>query len=246
MPVKEKVRTLIRDFFVACARDVDFAAQEGSSLVIAPHPDDESLGCGATIALLRSLRQRVRIVIVTDGAACGMSAKVPPVEIAAIRRRETLDAAEALGVPVEDVVFLQFPDKGTETRASAVESSLRQEIITMAPCRIFSPYGVDGHPDHRVIAAAVQRLYAKKSISCPVYEYPIWFWNVRAIGHLFQPLKLVRLRRVPTRQFLVAKKVAIAAHCSQNVPLTDEPGWFVFHKNFLPQFINSFELFFEK
>jgi LmbE family N-acetylglucosaminyl deacetylase len=239
-------KSLLHNFFMACGRDLDLAARPGPVQVIAPHPDDESLGCGATIARLRSLGQRVRIIIVTDGSACGSSTVLAPQDIAAIRRRESLDAAKALGVTPEDVAFLDFPDNGTRDRASAVEAALDEEIRMTAPRLIFSPYGVDAHPDHQVTAAAIDRLHKKGVILCSVFEYPVWFWTPPPIGHLLQPRKLMRLRRVPTAGFLDAKKAAVAAHRSQHVALTNEPGWFILSDRFLEHFFLRFEIFFEK
>ena len=237
---------LLQNFMLACARDLDVTGEAGPSLVLAPHPDDESLGCGATIARLRSRGQRVHIVIVTDGAACGRSSVIGPKEIAAIRRKETQNAAAALGVPPEDVIFFQFPDQHAGEQAQAIEAALGEEINRVKPRQIFSPYGVDAHPDHRVVAAAIDRLFQKGLVACPVYEYPIWFWPYGAVSHLIQPHKLMRLRRVQAQDFLVPKKVAIAAHRSQNVALTDEAGWFTLPERFVQRCLSPFELFFEK
>jgi LmbE family N-acetylglucosaminyl deacetylase len=244
--VRNRLYGLIQSFFVACAKDLDITKDEGPSLVIAPHPDDESLGCGATIARLRSRGERVHIVIVTDGAASGRSAVIGPETLAAIRRRETGNAAQELGVPLENVNFLDFPDSRTIEAASAIEATLGEQICALMPRRIFSPYGSDDHPDHQVIAAAIDRLCRGGIITCPVYEYPIWFWSNRALGHIFQLQKLKALRRIPAKEFLAPKKAAIAAHRSQNVALTDESGWFTLPKSFLARFLTPFELFFEK
>jgi LmbE family N-acetylglucosaminyl deacetylase len=243
---KERSKSLLQSFFLTYARDLDIPADAGSSLVIAPHPDDESLGCGATIARLRARGQRVQIVIVTDGSASGRSAVIGPKKLAAVRRLETGNATAALGVPSEDVIFLDFQDSHTQEQASAIETALCNQIRLLSPRRIFSPYGVDCHSDHRVIAAVIDRLCRRRIVSCHVFEYPIWFWPYGALGHMMQPNKLRRLRRVPTREFLAPKMVAIAAHVSQNVALTDEAGWFTFPDGFLPRFLTPFELFFEK
>ena len=79
------------------------------SLVVAPHPDDEVLGCGGTIIRIRRLGVPVAIVFLTDGEA-SHAGRVPPSELASIRRREATEAAEVLGVPAEQLTFLGFPD----------------------------------------------------------------------------------------------------------------------------------------
>ncbi len=244
--LKEHAKNSLHSFFTICARDLDPTTNKGPTLVIAPHPDDESLGCGATIALLRSRGEQVRIVIVTDGAASGRSAIIGPDKLSATRRTETENAIEALGGKREDLVFLQFPDAHTHEQEAAVEAALAEQIRSFAPKQIFSPYGDDGHSDHRVTASAIGRLWEKGGISCPLYEYPIWFWSARALRHLAQPQKLKRLRRVTTKGFLEAKKAAISAHRSQYETPTDEAGWFTFPPGFLSRFLTPYELFFEK
>jgi len=244
--IKERAKNVLHKLFTFCARDLDLAAASGPSLVIAPHPDDESLGCGASIAQLRARGERVRIVIVTDGAAAGQSAIIGPEKLSSLRHKEAEQAAGALGLADGDLIFLQFPDAHTQEQEAAIEAALCEQIRSLNPKRIFSPYGVDGHLDHRVIAAAIDRLDAKGIIACPVYEYPIWFWSAHAVGHLLQPHKLTRLRRVAAGTFLAAKKTAIAAHQSQFQAPTDEAGWFSFPPGFLSRFLTPFELFFEK
>ena len=78
-----------------------------------------------SIAWLRAKGRRVRIVVVTDGAVPG---KPNSKEIAATRQNEVRDAGRALGVPDDDVVFLNFPDEGCDTRISGIESALEQQI----------------------------------------------------------------------------------------------------------------------
>jgi LmbE family N-acetylglucosaminyl deacetylase len=233
-------------FFYFCARGIDVLEAQGPTLVIAPHPDDETLGVGATIARLRAAQKVVRIVVVTNGAASGHSKIVQPKELAERRRREALDASLELGVSAAEVVFLDFPDQGTTEQSSAVEAALADQIRIFSPAQIFSPYGFDGHADHRAIAASVDRLCRAGIITCPVYEYPIWFWTWGALDHLLHPMKLARLRYVPTRGFIDFKIDAIVAHRSQLQPLTDEPGWFTFTPSMLTRFFRAYELFFEK
>jgi LmbE family N-acetylglucosaminyl deacetylase len=253
LPLKKPLKALhslflasLQHFFFCCARDLNVADAPGPTLVIAPHPDDETLGCGATIARLCAAGKKVHIAIVMDGAAAGHSVIITPEQLAIRRRAEALDATAVLGVPGEDVVFLAFPDGAATAHGGGIETALGEQTRAVAPGQIFSPYGVDGHPDHRAVAAAVDRLHRSGVINCPVYEYPVWFWPSGALGHLLQPWKLMRLRRAAAGSYLVSKKKAIAAHRSQHKALTDEVGWFTFGPGFLKRFLIPYELFFEK
>src|SRR5258707_15716528 len=71
----------------------------GETLVLAPHPDDESLGCGGAIALLRQRGIRVTIAVITDGQASHPNSRLLPSSVLIqLRRQEALEAASALGV----------------------------------------------------------------------------------------------------------------------------------------------------
>jgi LmbE family N-acetylglucosaminyl deacetylase len=244
--MKEKLKSVLLGFFSFCARDLPVSADWDPVLVIAPHPDDESLGAGAVIARLRAQGKRVRIVIVTDGSASDQSGKITPAALAATRRIETEVAAAALGVPKTEIAFLAFPDGRAETQVAAIDAALEREIEALMPRAIFGPYGADKHPDHRTTAAALDRLCKAGKVNCRVYEYPIWFWSSHALRHLIWPFSLLRLRRVRADEFLAAKKAAIMAHRSQFEAPAGATDRFAFPAGFVAFFLTPYELFFEK
>src|SRR5262245_47526937 len=75
-------------------------------LVIAPHPDDEALGCGGTICLHRKRGDRVHAILLTSGER-GIPGVIEDAA-RAIREAEARRAAEVLGI--EPPVFLRLPD----------------------------------------------------------------------------------------------------------------------------------------
>ena len=80
-------------------------------LVVAPRPDDETLGCGGAIALLRSRRCQVSVLVISDGTMSHpRSRKYPPSVLQQLRQKETLDALKILGVDPTTVTFLRLPD----------------------------------------------------------------------------------------------------------------------------------------
>ena len=82
-----------------------------SILIVAPHPDDETLGCGGAIALLRQLNVSVKVLIVSDGTKSHPnSLTYPPPALKELRERESLAALAILGVASEAVTFLGMPD----------------------------------------------------------------------------------------------------------------------------------------
>ena len=70
----------------AGACDATDALAGRSLMVLAPHPDDETFGCGALIARARAAGSTVTVVIATDGSRCTSSARLGPAEIVALRR----------------------------------------------------------------------------------------------------------------------------------------------------------------
>ena len=69
----------------------------GKTLVVAPHPDDESLGCGGAIALLRKFGREVSVLTMSDGTLSHPnSVKFPPEKLRELRENEMLAALEIL------------------------------------------------------------------------------------------------------------------------------------------------------
>lgn len=130
-----------------------------SMLCIQPHPDDNEVGAGATIASLAAKGCKISYLTVTSGNMGSMDPDEKPSEIAAIRRRETLEAAALLGV--SDCIFLDYDDgsfmddKKLCRDITAVIRKVRPEMVmTVDP---FLPYEV--HPDHLSVGMAAAQAF---------------------------------------------------------------------------------------
>jgi LmbE family N-acetylglucosaminyl deacetylase len=240
-------------------RDATEAFARRSSLVLAPHPDDETLGCGATIMRKRRAGRDVRIVIVTDGGQSSVSKVISEGELVAIRRRETIEAVRVLGVGEESLEFWSFRELQLEEERSFLEERLRAVIASFEPEEILIPAISDRHPDHHALNTAVRSVLDSSEIASAVYEYPIWTWPrfpwihrppnlVSALWHfvsdpiaglLREPSLLVR-----TDGLLEAKRRAIDVYRSQTTNLTGEPEWWTFPDGFVDDFLRSHEIFF--
>ena len=105
-----------RDAFFAAADALPVARLsdllgEGGAVIVAPHPDDESLGCGALILKVVAAGRPVRIVFVSDGARSHPNSRSYPAErLRTLREKEALAAAAALGVAASQIEFLRLPD----------------------------------------------------------------------------------------------------------------------------------------
>ena len=117
-----------------------------SLLVLAPHPDDEVLGCGGLLALAAEQGVDARVVVVSNGAVGGD---------AALREEESRQALRALGLTDAEpgLQFWRLPDRGLMPDAALVER-IRQRLDTDRPewLLVTSPFEV--HPDHRALCLA--------------------------------------------------------------------------------------------
>jgi N-acetylglucosamine malate deacetylase 1 len=152
----------------------------GGALIVAPHADDEALGCGGLIAAQVRAGRSIEVVYLTDSAGShpGHPSLSAPA-LAAMRRREALAALAVLGVGPERVHFLDMPD-GTLDRLStdaarSLTRRLEQLMRSLRPSEVFTPYRHGGSTEHtaawRLTAAAIAA-----SGGGTMIEYPIWAW----------------------------------------------------------------------
>ena len=117
-------------------------------LILAPHPDDETLGCGGTIALYTSINVEVRIVVISNGQ--GIDGIDKDVDVTSVRRKEAEGAASILGA--KDIVFLGFPSRKLELHKNEIKDKLVRIIKNFEADIVFAPSPVDFHQDHITVA----------------------------------------------------------------------------------------------
>ena len=163
-------------------------------LVLAAHPDDESLGCAGTIAILGRRGADVTVAFATDGEATIGSA-APPAATGRKRRAEAVQACAVLGAGAQE--FWELPDGSLGDRIDELAALIERAIATLRPDGLFLPWFLDGHADHQALSAALAQVAPQADIE--VWGYETW-----------TPLpanRLVDVTRVWDR-----KEAAIAAH----------------------------------
>lgn len=172
-----------------------------AALVLAPHPDDDVIGCGGFLArlVLENPAATARVIYITDGSACGT--KGSRHEVAALRKREAEEAVRLLGLSPAHLTAWDEPDRGVTVRPEIV-TRLAQALTEVRPDLLFLPSPLDAHGDHAVTAliAAEALRRVSRAITCWCYET----WSPVI------PTTLVDITAV-----IEQKMAALAAHRSQ-------------------------------
>ena len=120
-------------------------------LVVAPHPDDDLIGCGGSIAKHLKNGNEVFVAYVTYGdAECS---EFKPEEFTKMRRQETLNAASVIGLKRKNLFFLE--EKPWRLSEERVRFKLLELIRRIQPNVCYIPHTSDAHVDHRTVAKAV-------------------------------------------------------------------------------------------
>ena len=140
-------------------------------MIISPHPDDESIGCGGTIQKHVAEGDVVQVEMLTSGERGGHDWS--ETEIARIREEESLAAAAILGIG--HVEFYREPDGDLRANRALVDR-LSKRISDWKPNIIYAPHSAEQHPDHRVALQLLQRsLRAIDFIEPPrLLVYEVW------------------------------------------------------------------------
>lgn len=138
-------------------------------LVLSPHPDDESIGCGGTICGHVAAGDRVKVVFLTSGERGVRGA--PPEQTALAREKEAIEAAEVLGI--EAVEFWREPDGALRASAHLVRRLL-DSIVREGRGVVYVTHAAEDHADHRAAARLLRRALSMSSVEAVVWQYEVW------------------------------------------------------------------------
>ncbi len=240
--------------------DVTAGSAGRTALVVAPHPDDETIGCGATIARKRAAGTDVRVVVVCDGRSSHPHSRViGPDELAALRAEEVVEACRRLGVPPDAVTLLGHPDESITGRSPELVDSLGRLMSETRPDEVYLPSPLDWHRDHIAVNGAARTAIAALDVEPAVLEYPVWYWaegpwrwsdgmtrGAKAANLLSEPWtagQSSRPRLVATEGYVGIKRSALQAYRSQTQNLTGEPSWATLPATWFTPFLGRWELF---
>lgn len=241
-PLKPPAASLLGRLLRASGRDVTDDSARRSCLVLAPHPDDETLGCAVTMMRRIEAGSAVHVIVASDGG------KWPPSRDAAdnfeTRRCELANACDVLGLDPATVTHLGLPDGGLAARVEELADAIADAIVRLRPDDVLTTGVHDTHGDHVALGRASLR--AASSTSARLLVYPIWQW--------LRPGSLVRTWRasgrpetVRTDGFLDRKVAAIHQFSSQLAPPTERaavPTDQGLTEHFVAQFCQQREILF--
>ncbi len=198
-------------------------------LVLAAHPDDETLGAGGLLVAAERVGIAVTVAIATDGE---LSPNTPGT---GARRRDESTRAVGMLAPSARVVFLGLPDGGLRESRAQLSREIAGILPTGERALIATTWWGDGHRDHRILGEVAQGLAGPR---VRVVGYPIWLW------HWGEPADVDSLewRIVPLdAEALVIKAAAIAEHRSQIEASAVEPA--MLHDGMRSHFLRDVDVF---
>ncbi|WP_395698913.1 PIG-L deacetylase family protein [Aquabacterium sp.] len=189
VPVPPAAETLAADALCALPAALP-VADARRVMVLAPHPDDETIGCGGLLLQLAAARVPTRVVLVSDGAGAG---GLPP-GADEVRYAEFRAALARLGQP--DQVWLRLPD-GALAEAPTLAACIEAEVRGFQPHWLLAPAADDLHRDHRAVAEAARRAACAVGAVDWLLHYETW--APLALTHVLDitaelPAKLQALR----------------------------------------------------
>jgi LmbE family N-acetylglucosaminyl deacetylase len=215
IPVKLPIAARMGDSLSRRSTDVTAEATHRSCLVLAPHPDDETLGSGATLMRKIDAGTPVHVIVFADGAAWPPDRPGP--ENVATRDVELRTACRILALPDDALTHLSFPETHLATVADDLVDTIADAVRTHRPDDVLVTSVADPHDDHVALAAAAGRALAGRGNtgSGPrLLAYPIWQWTrprtwKRTVAAASAPVS------VSTDGYLERKQTAIAVFHSQ-------------------------------
>lgn len=202
---------------VAPVHDLQALVGEGPVFVLAPHPDDESIGCGGLIAASAAAGIPVFVHVLTDGRHSHPGSRAwPPERIAERREAEARRAGAHLGLAPEALRFERKLDGSLLfdwANANDVATRIADRASQWRAPVIVAPWRADPHPDH-MAASVIADLVEQACNGARGLRYLVWAKNSRAI--IAEAAERGVAVRFPIGSYRKHKRRAVRAYRSQS------------------------------
>jgi len=210
-------------------------------VIFAPHPDDDILACGGTIALKIKQGYEIYIVYMTDGRnshlhELGISSDPSPSELAEIRKEEARKALYIMGLDKDTLIFLDFEDGTLEKNIYAAKSDVKQILKNLQPVEVYFPTLRDKHRDHRATNIIVCDSLKAVCFCESAYQYTIY-------GNQYETEYFNEKKSVDISSVLNLKKKAIQKHRSQVDKLFPKQKRSILSESLVSKFLGNVEVF---
>jgi LmbE family N-acetylglucosaminyl deacetylase len=246
-------------------QSLEFSSEElaKSALIVAPHPDDEILGCGGIIIKKCQAGADVKVLILSDGRHS--HPRIDPEVLGAIRCDEARMACRTLGLSEDAVYFGAFEDQSLALELEAATQKIEDLLRRDRPEQIFVPFRFDRPEDHYATYRAATLAIEKLGLDVVCYEYPVWFWENWPWSSLQSrhPFRLINAFRLSGASYLHVrrnlwaklsipdvleqKREALLQYSSQMVRPENDPDWPILEDvaqgEFLANFLAPCEFF---
>lgn len=160
----------VTDLFSSVIRPIPITAPFGRSmLVVAPHQDDEAIGCGGALALQAAAGAAAHIAVLQDGADGHEELGMTRQQLTELRDNESRRAAALIGIQPS---FLHHASLTAEASKAATE--LADIVFRTHADAIFIPFPLDGHPDHRAANYILADALKDVAWDVRIFGYEIW------------------------------------------------------------------------
>ena len=173
-------------------------------VVVSPHPDDDAIGMGGTMAKMAGEGISVASIYLTDGRRSPRSFRMSDEEMARARRAEAEEAARELGL--SEAAFLGFPDLGPSGSLRRREAlrALSAELRRLRPRAVYVTHPAEAHRTH----AEAAKLALDAARMAGLRGFELWGYEV------WTPIQRPTLF-VDITDYIGAKLRAIRCHRTQ-------------------------------
>ena len=182
------VLVLVVGLLLAAVTSAAPIAQSGPVVILATHPDDETLGCGGLIARRVHEGHRVVVVVITDGRALlrrfGIAANPTESEVSAMRKDETRRSVETLGARAADIRFLDFENERLVAQKDEATARVTAILTELTPSEVYFPSPFEGHAEHVVTNEIARTACAASGACAATFEFIVTLKRDTAIEQL--------------------------------------------------------------
>ena len=219
-----------------------------SLLIIAPHPDDEILGCGGLISRCVGSGKTAYLVFLTSGE--GSHAQCCSVRedfVGSTRERLAVEAAAAVGVSPDKLKFLHGKDRylprKNENGFCEFAKKIAEQVELLRPEAVFCPHPFEGWPDHIAAEELARAACSQISHKPRLFHYCVWFWHSMPLSRAVR-VKWRKARLLDIAGELPLKKKAMKIYLRPEAPCGN-PWVGELPSEFVKAFDWGKELFFE-